>query len=68
MEGDEFVLYNTSSGNFYKCKKCHQKYTKLRNFQPTEIYKRIVGYMSPTKQWNAGKREEERDRKEYKLL
>ncbi|WP_027721632.1 ribonucleoside triphosphate reductase [Maridesulfovibrio zosterae] len=31
----------------------------------SEVYTRIVGYYRPVKQWNAGKKEEYRDRQEY---
>lgn len=33
----------------------------------TEIYSRVVGYLRPTKQWNIGKREEFRLRKNYTI-
>jgi len=52
---------------FFKCKKCHQKNPVLRNFQETEVYSRVVGYIRPVKQWNKGKREEFDDRKEFKI-
>lgn len=32
---------------------------------PCEVYSRIVGYMRPIQQWNAGKRQEYRDRVAY---
>lgn len=31
----------------------------------TEVYSRIVGYFRPLKNWNVGKKEEFKDRKEY---
>jgi len=34
--------------------------------QPTTIYSRVVGWLTPTKQWNPGKSSEWLDRKEYK--
>lgn len=34
---------------------------------PTEIYSRVVGYYRPVSNWNEGKREEFKDRKEFKL-
>jgi len=37
----------------------------LRNFQETEVYSRVVGYIRPVKQWNKGKRAEFSDRAEY---
>ena len=32
---------------------------------PTEIYSRVVGYFRPVNQWNKGKKEEFRKRKEF---
>jgi ribonucleoside-triphosphate reductase len=40
-------------GEHFKCPKCNT---------PSEVYSRIVGYMRPVSQWNAGKREEFFDR------
>lgn len=42
---------------------------QLENVQGTvtTVYKRIVGYYRPTKNWNNGKHEEEKQRVEYKL-
>ncbi|MFA5423710.1 MAG: anaerobic ribonucleoside-triphosphate reductase [Phycisphaerae bacterium] len=34
---------------------------------PCETYSRVVGYFSPVRGWHAGKREEFRQRKNYKL-
>ena len=31
----------------------------------TEVYSRVVGYLRPVSQWNKGKQEEYKDRKEY---
>lgn len=68
LENNEEVMeYKTESGIFYKCKKCHEIDPTLRNFQKTEVYSRIVGYMRPLEQWNVGKKEEYKDRKEYNL-
>ena len=46
------------AGEFAECPSCHQE---------TEIYSRIVGYLRPVKQWNKGKKEEFRARKEFEL-
>ena len=43
-------------GEVYKCKECGEE---------TEVYSRIVGYFRPIQQWNAGKAEEFKFRKEY---
>ena len=34
---------------------------------PVETYSRVVGYFRPVQQWNKGKREEFRERVEYKI-
>lgn len=31
----------------------------------TEVYSRVCGFFRPVQQWNRGKKEEYRDRKEY---
>ncbi|MCK4982575.1 MAG: hypothetical protein KAS17_06605 [Victivallaceae bacterium] len=33
----------------------------------TEIYSRVVGYFRPVAQWNAGKKEEFKDRKVFNI-
>ncbi len=33
----------------------------------TEIYSRVCGYFRPVSNWNQGKREEFKDRKEYEV-
>ena len=50
----------------FKCNDCYQKSQELRNYQPCEVYSRIVGYLRPVQQWNLGKREEFRWRREYR--
>lgn len=34
---------------------------------PTEIYSRVVGYFRPVSNWNEGKKEEFKDRTEFKI-
>ncbi len=48
------------SGEHFYCPQCTIK-------QPCEVYSRVVGYLRPVQQWNTGKQEEFKDRKEYKL-
>lgn len=57
--------YKTNSGEFIKCRKCHEADPVLRNFQRTEVYSRVVGYIRPVAQWNKGKQAEYADRKEF---
>lgn len=47
------------SGEHFECPQCTVK-------QPCEVYSRIVGYLRPVQQWNKGKKEEYKERKEYK--
>ncbi len=50
----------------FKCNDCFGKSQELRNYQPCEIYSRVVGYLRPVQQWNLGKKREYEERKEYK--
>lgn len=43
-------------GEVYECPKCHKK---------TEVYSRITGYYRPVQNWNDGKTQEWKERKEY---
>lgn len=47
---------------FVKCGPCFDKDPVLRNFQPCEVFSRVVGYLRPVRQWNAGKRAEFKQR------
>lgn len=46
------------AGEHFYCPKCTIE-------QPCEVYSRVVGYLRPIRQWNKGKQEEFKDRKEY---
>ena len=46
------------SGEAYTCPHCGQK---------TEVYSRITGYYRPVQNWNDGKSQEFKDRKEYNI-
>jgi len=46
------------SGEHFKCPQCGRQ---------TEVYSRVVGYLRPVQNWNQGKREEYRQRLEYKI-
>ena len=61
-ENDEVMPYYLKEGDFFKCKECHIKDPILRNFQKTEVWSRVVGYIRPTYQWNKGKQTEFKDR------
>jgi len=40
---------------------------KKEMFMPCEVYSRVVGYYRPVSTWNKGKKQEFKDRKEFKL-
>ncbi|MFH1036828.1 MAG: ribonucleoside triphosphate reductase [Patescibacteria group bacterium] len=48
------------NGEHFECPQCTIK-------QPCEVYSRVVGYIRPVQQWHASKREEFRQRKEFKV-
>jgi len=50
-----------------KCNSCYAKSKELTNFQECEVYSRVVGYLRPVKQWNLGKQDEYKDRKNYEI-
>jgi ribonucleoside-triphosphate reductase len=62
---EEYMPYSVGKQVFAKCKACHIKDSVLRNFQQTEVYSRVVGYIRPVAQWNKGKQAEFGDRSEY---
>lgn len=46
----------------------HETCPKCVIEQKCEVYSRIVGYIRPVEQWNAGKAQEFKDRKEYVVI
>jgi anaerobic ribonucleoside-triphosphate reductase len=48
------------SGEHFFCPQCAIK-------QPCEVYSRVVGYLRPISQWNVGKQQEYKERKEFKI-
>lgn len=63
--GEKYAEYEAFGGAYYKCEGCFKKESMLRNFRPTEVYSRVVGYIRPVSQWNRGKQVEYADRKEF---
>ena len=51
---------------FLKCDKCHAVNSTLSNFQPCEVYSRVVGYYRPIRNFNGAKQSEYRIRKNFK--
>lgn len=63
---DEIIVYDLGDkGTFYKCESCYDRNEILKNYQNCEVYSRVVGYIRPVDQWNVGKAEEYKDRKEF---
>jgi ribonucleoside-triphosphate reductase len=50
---------------FFKCDVCFAEDPILRNWKKTEVYSRAIGYLRPVNQWNKGKKEEFKMRKEF---
>ncbi len=48
------------SGEHFECPQCAIK-------QPCEVYSRVVGYIRPVTQWHKGKKEEYKERMEFKI-
>lgn len=61
------LAYESEQGKItaLKCNDCFSNNPELSNFQPCEVYSRIVGYLRPVQQWNLGKKQEFGERKEY---
>ena len=65
------AVYNPKTGTpptertFFKCDACFREDRVLRGYQPCEVYIRIVGYLRLVQQWNVGKVEEFKQRKEF---
>jgi len=53
--------------NVFKCNECFGVNKSLTNFQPCEVYSRVVGYIRPVQQWHKGKIQEYGERAEFKM-
>ena len=68
------AVYNPKFGTpptehiILKCIKCFKKDRTLRNYNPCEVWSRVVGYLRPVQQYNPGKQEEFKQRKEFVVL
>ncbi|HOS87861.1 MAG TPA: anaerobic ribonucleoside-triphosphate reductase [Candidatus Pacearchaeota archaeon] len=66
----QLLKYNLEDGTTYsifKCNDCFAKDKSLKNFQNTEVYSRVVGYLRPVSQWNEGKQQEFKDRRDFDI-
>lgn len=64
-----FLSYENDSSkiNVFKCNECYDKNKSLTNFQPCEVYSRVVGYIRPVQQWHKGKKQEYDQRREFTM-
>ena len=69
LEGAVSLVYDNAGEkiNILKCNDCYAKSPSLTNFQPCEVYSRVVGYIRPVQQWHKGKKQEFGERVEYKM-
>jgi len=59
VEGGAVYEPDVGSGRFFlKCDDCFRNNPTLTNYQPCEVYSRVVGYLRPVSQWNEGKQAE----------
>ncbi len=66
----QLLKYSLPDGKeklIFKCNECFAENKSLKNYQETEVYSRVVGYLRPVSQWNEGKQQEFKDRKEFKV-
>lgn len=61
------AVYLPNNEVFIKCDSCYAQDPILHNYQKCDVYSRVVGFLRPTKDWNAGKQSEWKLRKEYNL-
>jgi hypothetical protein len=52
---------------FMKCDACYKRDPVLRQYQPCEVYSRVIGYLRPVSEWNDGKQAEYKLRKTFKM-
>jgi len=64
---DHIRTNENPNGNFMKCAECMEGDAILRNYQPCEVFARVVGYIRPVSQWNKGKQIEFKERKNNKM-
>jgi ribonucleoside-triphosphate reductase len=74
FEGEEikngvFLAYQNAGEKIhvFKCQDCYDANKSLTNYQPCEVYSRVVGYIRPVNQWHKGKKEEFSERKTFSM-
>jgi hypothetical protein len=61
------AIYKPDENIFMKCDDCYEKNKTLTNWNPCEVYSRVVGYLRPIDQFHDAKRREYEDRKMFNL-
>ena len=61
------AVYLPDAGIFCKCDECYKADPILHNFQPCQVWSRVVGFYRPINSYNPGKVAEFEKRKEYTL-
>jgi anaerobic ribonucleoside-triphosphate reductase len=70
IKNGSLLKYDLPDGkqkSVFKCTECYSKDPSLRNYQETEVYSRVVGYIRPVSQWNEGKQQEFSERKTFNV-
>jgi anaerobic ribonucleoside-triphosphate reductase len=67
LKNGKILVYNDNENKItiIKCDDCYAKNPGLTSFKQCEVYSRIVGYIRPVQQWNKGKQQEFKERKEF---
>lgn len=67
LENGVYLSYDNAGTkiNVFKCTECYTKNPALTNYQPCEVYSRVVGYIRPVQQWHKGKKQEFGERTEF---
>lgn len=67
--GGKLLAYQNGKEKIHiiKCDECFDRSKELNDYQETEVWSRVVGYMRPVTNWNPGKQAEFGDRKNYNL-
>ncbi len=67
IQGGVCLAYDNAGEkiNILKCNDCYATNPALTNYQPCEVYSRVVGYIRPVQQWHKGKKQEFEERVEF---
>ena len=67
IQGGVCLVYDNAGEkiNILKCNDCYATNPALTNYQPCEVYSRVVGYIRPVQQWHKGKKQEFEERVEF---